>query len=468
MNKNRIAQISFLAIFAMLFALLGGATTIAQDQNPPNQADAVAITITAGKISWKPQIDSGGYTLTISGPSDFYLSQTYQSGDRPVLRIADQVLPAGVYKYEFQFMPLEKMAGRDGGAESLTTAAEAPVQSGSFAIFDGRFVLQDTTEDADEGVREPAGVLAPDDQVILDDLIVDGSLCVGFDCVNGESFGFDTIRLKENNLRIHFQDTSASASFPTTDWRIAINDSANGGLSYFAIQDVDAGRTVFQIEAGAGSNALYVDDYGRVGLGTSTPAVELEVRDSDTPSVRLNQDGSGGWSPQTWDMAGNEANFFIRDVTNGSQLPFRIQPGADSNALTIRSDNKVGIGTWAPDAPLEIERSDGTAKILVTELNGTVSAREMLKFSNKGGSYIHFENTDSGQDWYFTSENVSPYGFIINNSAIAGPEFRLDTDGDLTISGDLVTGGSGNCAPPNPACDGVFLPDYNLLAIQEH
>ncbi|MCP4540100.1 MAG: hypothetical protein GY832_23425, partial [Chloroflexi bacterium] len=47
-------------------------------------------------------------------------------------------------------------------------------------------------------------------------------------------------------------------------------------------------------------------------------------------------------------------------------------------------------------------------------------------------------------------------------------EFRLDTDGDLTISGDLVTGGSGNCAPPNPACDGVFLPDYNLLAIQEH
>ena len=26
------------------------------------------------------------------------------------------------------------------------------------------------------------------DQVILDDLIVDGSACIGFDCVNGESF----------------------------------------------------------------------------------------------------------------------------------------------------------------------------------------------------------------------------------------------------------------------------------------
>ena len=53
------------------------------------------------------------------------------------------------------------------------------------------------------------------DQVILDDLIVDGSACIGFDCVNGESFGFDTLRLKENNLRIKFQDTSSSASFPS-------------------------------------------------------------------------------------------------------------------------------------------------------------------------------------------------------------------------------------------------------------
>ena len=38
------------------------------------------------------------------------------------------------------------------------------------------------------------------DQVINDDLIVVGSECVGFDCASGEVFGFDTLRLKENNL----------------------------------------------------------------------------------------------------------------------------------------------------------------------------------------------------------------------------------------------------------------------------
>ena len=63
------------------------------------------------------------------------------------------------------------------------------------------------------------------DIVHADDVIVDGSLCVGFDCYSGYSFGYDTIVLRENNLRILFDDTSTSASFPNNDWRILINQS---------------------------------------------------------------------------------------------------------------------------------------------------------------------------------------------------------------------------------------------------
>lgn len=58
------------------------------------------------------------------------------------------------------------------------------------------------------------------DEVIPDDLIVQGSICAGLDCVNNETFGFATLRLKENNTRIDFVDTSASAGFTTNDWRI--------------------------------------------------------------------------------------------------------------------------------------------------------------------------------------------------------------------------------------------------------
>ncbi|MCB0635619.1 MAG: hypothetical protein KDC54_03325, partial [Lewinella sp.] len=152
------------------------------------------------------------------------------------------------------------------------------------------------------------------DQVFGDDVIIQGSMCVGMDCVNNENFGFDTQRLKENNLRIHFEDTSVG-SFPSSDWRIIVNDSDNGGASYFAIQDADSGRIPFRIEAGSFDHTLYVDNSRRVGINTATPVTTIHSVAGDTPTLRLEQDQSSGWTPQTWDVAGNETNFFVRDVT---------------------------------------------------------------------------------------------------------------------------------------------------------
>jgi hypothetical protein len=192
------------------------------------------------------------------------------------------------------------------------------------------------------------------DQQILDDLIVDGSACVGQDCVNGEAFGFDTIRLKENNLRIKFQDTSNSSSFPSNDWQITANESTNGGLNKFSIDDVDGNKIPFTIEAGAPSHSLYVESSGEVGFGIQEPVVELHIADGDTPTVRLDQDGSGGWGTHVWDVAGNETNFFIRDVTNGSKLPFRIIPGAPTSSLYITSSGKIGLNKAGANTNLHI------------------------------------------------------------------------------------------------------------------
>lgn len=181
------------------------------------------------------------------------------------------------------------------------------------------------------------------DQVILDDLIVQSSICVGVDCINPETFGFDTLLLKENNLRIKFDDTSVTGTFPYNDWQITINDSANGGLNKFSIDDVTGGKTPFTIAAGAGTHALYVDSTSKIGLGTDTPATSIHMKKGDTPTVRLEQDGSSGWAPYIWDVAGNESNFFIRDSTNGSLLPFRIFPNSPTDSLRIEQTGvKIG------------------------------------------------------------------------------------------------------------------------------
>ena len=175
------------------------------------------------------------------------------------------------------------------------------------------------------------------DQVVADDMIVQGSICVGFDCVNNENFGADTERLKENNLRIHFDDTSATGSFPSNDWRIVANDQANGGSSYLAFEDATAGTQPFRVAAGAGANALHVISGGNVGLGTSSPVLELHIADGDSPALRMEQNASAGFAAQTWDIAGNETNFFVRDVTNGSKLPFKIGPNSPTNSIFIKS-----------------------------------------------------------------------------------------------------------------------------------
>src|ERR1700752_806718 len=196
-----------------------------------------------------------------------------------------------------------------------------------------------------------ASLLANDaraDHVIPDELIVRGSTCTGLDCVNNEDFDFDTLRLKENNLRIHFDDTSTSTGYPKNDWRIIANDSASGGAAKFSIEDSTGAKTPFTITAGAATNSMFVDSTGRLGLRTSSPALDVHVRTSDTPAHRLEQTNGGGFTAQTWDVAGNEANFFVRDVTSGSRLPFRIRPGAPTSSVDIAADGNVGIGTASP------------------------------------------------------------------------------------------------------------------------
>src|SRR6185436_13830143 len=117
----------------------------------------------------------------------------------------------------------------------------------------------------------------------------------------------------ENNTRIHFDDTSVSAGFPANDWRIIANDSASGGASKFSIEDSTGAKTPMTLTAGAATNSIFVDSTGRVGFRTSTPVLDLHVSTGNTPALRLEQTNASGFTAQTWDVAGNEANFFVRD-----------------------------------------------------------------------------------------------------------------------------------------------------------
>ncbi len=429
-------------------------------------------------VEWRTRIPYESAKLVVSGPNDFILEKEFPAGVFPYFETLDEFgveLESGSYTYEIQLTPYlapeikaeltaSNHAVRDELVASFVAEGLIPSESqlyisGSLSIVDGKFISSALEESSDVAQQSDPGngLITPNDQVTFDDMIVQGSICAGLDCANGESFGFDTLRLKENNLRIRAFDTSNSASFPTTDWQITFNDSSNGGLNKFSIDDITSGRTPFTIEANAPSHSLYVEDGGRVGFGTSTPLTDIHIKSGNTPTVRLEQDGTSGFSTQTWDVAGNEAGFFIRDTTNGSKLSFRIFPSAPQNSLVIEGSGDIGLGTTSPSAPMHILRADGTAQMYVDENNGTVANRTLVELENNGTSHINYTNSDSSTQWKvgtFDTAGVDSFGITMAGSGVYeflitpdqkvqfanssnGNVFVLDSAGNLTISGTL-------------------------------
>lgn len=352
------------------------------------------ITAMGSSVRWDVSVQYSALTMTIAAPDGRVFRTDFKSGSSPEFRLMDKEgdrLPDGVYTYELRLAPVLSPAvvkelaaarGKDDDPEEVRatrkhTTPSALVQSGNFSIVNGAVLVPGAIEErrrTSKAVEQTPAVssgattqsqqhhplmIAKPDDVIPDDLIVQGSACVGLDCVSGEVFGFDTIRLKENNTRIQFDDTSA-AGFPLNNWQIRANSSAQGGASFLAFVDQGAsgnsetGTIVFEVDAGAPANALKVSSNGKVGLRTATPVLDVHANTSDTPAIRLEQNNSGGFTAQTWDVAGNEANFFVRDVTGGSRLPFRIRPGAPTSSVDISANGDVGIGTASPLAKLHV------------------------------------------------------------------------------------------------------------------
>jgi len=267
----------------------------------------------------------------------------------------------------------------------------------------------------------------------IDDMIIDGSINVGFDAVCNRNFGFDTAVFSENNLRIYFEDTSNSASFPANDWRIVINDTTNGGSNYFGIEDSSAGRIPFRVEAGAPNHSLFVEDSGDIGLNTANPVTELHMVDGDSPTMRLEQDGSSGFTPQTWDVAGNETNFFIRDATNGSKLPFKIKPGAADNSIFIAANSDIGLGTASPDADLHVRRTDASATELhLQNTNGTAQNINIRMTSPTQVYNQQLRNNNSNYRLRNVTSATTPFEIAWQNNAVT-------TAGDITANGVLLT-----------------------------
>jgi Chaperone of endosialidase len=448
-----------------LFTLLFTLTFVGLQVTAAGQSNERLANMTAGGSSVRldVMVSNSGSTLTISAPDGRTFRREFKTGASPEFSIIDSAgerLPDGVYTYELRLTSTATLGGlgkmrlsrpRDDDSETERTSRKrlnAPnlVQSGNFAIVNGSVIVAGAIEDG----RRTASAIAPQrlkemkvantlarlrnhhrfagprpDDVIPDDLIVQGSACVGLDCVDGEVFGFDTIRMKENNTRLQFDDTSTSQGFPTNNWQIRANDQASGGGSFLGIIDQgstgnsETGTIIGRFDAGAPANSLRVASNGKIGLRTATPVLDVHMNTSDTPAIRLEQNNTGGFSAQTWDIAGNEANFFVRDVTGGSLLPFRIRPGAPTSSIDIAADGDVGVGTGSPAAELNLLRNQAGAtefRIDNTNAAGFAGAYFNGGFSGSTGGFVQWNNTTGAENLFVATATAKPLHFGTDNT----------------------------------------------------
>ncbi|AXT54263.1 hypothetical protein D1815_00360 [Aquimarina sp. AD1] len=239
------------------------------------------------------------------------------------------------------------------------------------------------------------------DATISTDVIIQNSLGVGVDATSGVDFGFNTLLLTENNLRILFDDSDdISGTLPANDWQIEINESSNGGTNHFAIVDVTGATTPFKIMAGAAEHSLFVAANGNVGIGTNLPTNKLEIVGAIKADSFVG-DGSGitGIASGTGGItnAGDTTIAADNDADTVGEIAFQTQ---NTTRMTISNTGFIGIGTTTPSVALEVV---GDAKVDNMTLNGNVSVQGIAITPNAEISATTFPTTYDVTDKSFVT-----------------------------------------------------------------
>ena len=118
-----------------------------------------------------------------------------------------------------------------------------------------------------------------------------------------------------------------------------------------------------------GSEAVRIDESGRVGIGHSNPSQLLTVR-GNAPIIRIEENQSGGSKRLDLGVTNSGAVGYIGANQSASSLAFQT---TNNERMRITSTGLVGIGTAVPDQTLEVFKASGTNLVKVsTQANSTI------------------------------------------------------------------------------------------------
>lgn len=252
-----------------------------------------------------------------------------------------------------------------------------------------------------------------------------------------------------NNMGISTTNPAVDIHMVDLDPQIRLEDSSDSTRVQFQYNSPDlliqgnSSQGIVGIDATSPANTLIIEPpstfcaNGCIGIGETAPVRPLHITNDDA-TIFLEQSGTQRWQIGSADFASPVGSFFINEHSAGT-TPFQIDPGAGSNALRIVSGGNVGVGTSSPTVPLHVQRTNGTAKLIVEEASGTVAAREMFELANNGGPFFIFKDNNLAQSYSFAMGATGH--FLISHQQTAGVQFRLRQDGSAEFQGNVTANG---------------------------
>lgn len=178
---------------------------------------------------------------------------------------------------------------------------------------------------------------------------------------------------------------------------------------------------------GGVDQAVYVDEAGRVGIGTTTPSAQVQITNTTGATATVQIDAGGQQLLLNPDGLDSSTTFHINATTNTS-------------VALAAGGGRVGIGTTTPDTQLHLKGDDPDINL---DINTASQAERIeIRFSEDGVERSRIEYAKSTDELAVINKGANTMTFDGQKVGVNTPDpvTTLDVNGDVWVRNTLFLG----------------------------